>query len=482
MVDRLRGRDHVGIAEPIESRQPSPGGPGPETELRWRVRPGRPGAWARGSGGDLGWRAWNRRPGPGAIRRHWRADRGPLRRSRTDRLVAGLAAGLSKRLGIDVTLIRVLLVLSALASGFGVAGYVLGWLLVPAEGSKSNIGARVTSDVRGIALTVALVPALVASLVLASALGAGYLSSITWALFLSAAGLVLVYRNAEDDERVWLRNAAEPFIQLGSASTRRRRSFALRVAAGVLLAAGGLFFLVLGHSSGAALRPLGGAALVIAAIVVLFGPWWLRLARDLVSERQARVRAEERADMAARVHDSVLQTLAMIQRAADQPQQVAQLARTQERELRSWLFEGGPPASIGADGPTTMLRGVQQIEAEVETAHGVAVDAVTVGDCPLDDDIRALLAAGKEATVNAAKWSGAPTVSIFVEVESKQVSLFVRDRGVGFDPAGVAGDRRGIAESVRGRMIRHGGTAAIRSAAGQGTEVELTLPRRGVRA
>jgi signal transduction histidine kinase len=219
--------------------------------------------------------------------------------------------------------------------------------------------------------------------------------------------------------------------------------------------------------------------LVVAAIVVLCGPWWLKLARQLAAERQARVRAEERAEMATRVHDSVLQTLAMIQRSAGQPQKVAQLARRQERELRAWLFEGRPPGSFGEGGPATLAAGVGLIEQEVESAHDVAVDAVTVGDCALDDDLRALLLAGKEATVNAAKWSGAPSVSLFVEVEPSRVSMFVRDRGVGFEPEAVAGDRRGISESMRARMARRGGSVTIRSAPGAGTEVELSVPRSG---
>ena len=185
--------------------------------------------------------------------------------------------------------------------------------------------------------------------------------------------------------------------------------------------------------------------------------------------------------MAARVHDSVLQTLALIQRSAHQPQEVAKLARAQERELRSWLFEGRAPGSFGAEGPATLAAGVEQIEREVEAAHGVAVDAVTVGDAPLDDELRALLAAGREATVNAAKWSGAPSVSIYTELETKRVAMFIRDRGTGFDTEAIADDRRGIAESIRGRMQRHGGTAVIRSVPGDGTEVELSVPRRAGR-
>ena len=242
----------------------------------------------------------------------------------------------------------------------------------------------------------------------------------------------------------------------------------------MILLAGGVAALQSAHENIALLKPLAGVALLISAIVVLLGPWWLRIARDLVVERQARVRAEERADIATRVHDSVLQTLALIQRRADQPQQVIALARAQERELRSWLFDGRPPGSI--DGQVkTLADGIRVIQQEVEAQHGVAVEAVTVGDCALDDDLAALLAAAREATVNAVKWSGAPVVSLFAEVEPHEVSVFVRDRGKGFDPAAVPADRKGLAESVRARMARRGGTANIRSAPGEGTEVSLAM-------
>ncbi len=212
-----------------------------------------------------------------------------------------------------------------------------------------------------------------------------------------------------------------------------------------------------------------------AALVLLLGPWWLRIARDLVLERQARARAEERADIAARVHDSVLQTLALIQRRAEDPQAVVQLARAQERELRSWLFEGRAPGDADV---SSFAEGVRQIQRDVEARHGVPVEVVTVADCPLDEHLSALLAAAREATVNAAKWSGAAVISVFAEVEPDKVNVAVRDRGKGFDPAAVPGDRKGVAESIRGRMSRHGGEATVQSAPGEGTKVTLTMPRR----
>src|SRR5260370_18419626 len=268
------------------------------------------------------------------------------------------------------------------------------------------------------------------------------------------------------------RGAPRPGLTDGT----RRSGTVLRLSFAALLLAGGLIGLVSGNESIALLRPLGGLTLVIAAIVVVLAPWWLRIARDLVVERQARVRAEERADMAAQVHDSVLQTLALIQRRAGEPQQVIQLARAQERELRAWLFDGRAPGSIDRQG-MTFAAGVRLIQQEVEAQHRVAVEAVTVGDCELDDDLSALLAAAREATINAVKWSGAEVVSIFAEVEPAEVSLFVRDRGRGFDPESVPGDRKGRAESVHARMARRAGSAAVRRAHGAGTEGSLTMPR-----
>ncbi len=219
---------------------------------------------------------------------------------------------------------------------------------------------------------------------------------------------------------------------------------------------------------------------MIAAIVVLLGPWWLRIARDLVVERQARVRAEERADMAARVHDSVLQTLALIQRRADDPAAVTQLARAQERELRSWLFEGRTPGAVS--GATSVAEGVRQIQQDAEARHGVPVEVVTVGDCPLDNDLAALLDAAREAVVNAAKWSGAPVIALFAEVTPEDVEVVVRDRGKGFDPSAVPADRKGLAESIHGRMTRHGGTVAVQAAVGEGAKVSLKMPRSAARS
>ena len=211
---------------------------------------------------------------------------------------------------------------------------------------------------------------------------------------------------------------------------------------------------------------------VLVAAALILAPWWLRLVRGLSAERAERIRSQERAEVAAHLHDSVLQTLALMQRRVDDPRAVATLARRQERELRAWL-NGDPPPGEGA----TLSAALERAALEVEDAHGVAVDVVTVGDCPLDPQAEALAAAAREAMLNAAKFAGdAGPVSVYAEAAGDRVEVFVRDRGPGFDPAAVPDDRRGVRESIVGRMERHGGTAAIRSDAA-GTEIELALER-----
>jgi signal transduction histidine kinase len=400
---------------------------------------------------------------------------GPLRRPADGRLLGGVAVGIAERTGLDLGLLRAVLVVAALVtSGFVAAAYVVAWMLIPAQDSDTNIATRALADKRGIGLAVALASVLVVALIIASALSAGWVVSFGIPLTVCAAGLVLISRNADAEERQHLREFADPD---GRASSGRRSRRLLRVAVAVLLVLGGVAALLGDHKINVdLLLPLGGIVLLIGGLALGFGPWWLRVVRDLFQERQARVRAEERADIAARVHDSVLQTLALIQRRAGDPHQVTQLARAQERELRAWLFDGRAPGSLDGQA-ATVADAVRLIQQEVEAQHGISVEAVTVGDCALDDELTALLAAGKEATVNAAKWSGADVVSVFAEVEPESVSLFVRDRGRGFDPDAVPDDRKGLAESIRARVSRRGGSVTIRSAPGEGTEVSLVMPR-----
>jgi signal transduction histidine kinase len=252
---------------------------------------------------------------------------------------------------------------------------------------------------------------------------------------------------------------------------------AVRTGAGIVLILVGVGELSrTGSFSGAALGVLVGTLLFVGGFLVLFAPWWLRTLRDLSTERRERVRAQERADMAAHVHDSVLQTLSLIQKAAGDPREVVRLARREERELRHWLFD---PRRLGRHGqrPETVADAVAAIEQEVEDSYGVGVELIVVGDCPMDDRVAALVGACREATVNAAKWSGCAQVAVFVEVERSTVSAYVRDLGVGFEPALVPDDRQGIVCSMVERMERAGGHIAVHSTPGAGTEVELVLPR-----
>ena len=397
---------------------------------------------------------------------------GPLRRRRDNGLAGGVAAGLAARTGLDVTLIRAVFVVTAVFSGFGAAAYMVAWLLIPAAGQDTSIGAKAFTDRRGLTLAAGVCSLIIVLLLIASAVGAPWLSTVSWPLVITAGALVLIWRNAPAEEQAVLQRLADPLLGITAGSSRRR--IVIRVVIAALLLVVGLSILLSGRHDFAAVRQLGGLGLVVAAILVVLGPWWLRIARDLVVERQARIRAEERADIAARVHDSVLQTLALIQRRASDPQQVVQLARAQERELRGWLFDGQPPGSL--DG-VTLAAGIRLIQQEVEAQHGVPVEAITVGDCDLDEDLSALLAAAREATVNAAKWSGAAEVSLFAEVEPTEVAVYVRDRGKGFDPAAVPSDRKGLTDSIHARMARRGGTAVVRSTPGEGTEVTLRMPR-----
>jgi signal transduction histidine kinase len=398
-----------------------------------------------------------------------------MRRSSDARVLGGICGGLSQATGIDVTILRIGFVLIGLASGVPVLVYALAWLVVPMDGETTNIFSRAVNDRRGIRLVIAIIPVVVVTQIVVSALHFGFVGIISWPVFLAVGLTILIWRNASEAERVWMNDDLVPMLSIGSGSGGRGKLI-LRVSLGALVGTGGIVVLIIGHTSTAALRPLGGALLVIAAIVIIFGPWWLSLARDLMSEREARALAEERAQMAAHVHDSVLQTLALIQRSADDPQNVVRLARSQERELRAWLFEGRAPGAISEDA-TMLAEGVGLLQRHVEADHGITVQVVLVGDCDLSDGLRALLDAAREATVNAAKWSGAPQVSVYAEVEPHAVMLYVRDRGRGFEPENVPHDRQGIAQSIKGRMARYGGAVVIRSSPGEGTEVELSMPR-----
>lgn len=246
--------------------------------------------------------------------------------------------------------------------------------------------------------------------------------------------------------------------------SRLRLGLLVRVVAAVmLLHAAGLM-----HEDGRTV--VRGVAIAIFGALLLFGPWLLRLMRNLASERAALIREQERAELSAHLHDSVLQTLALIQKRADDGHEVAQLARRQERELRRWLFEPRATRLVGS-----MKTVLEEAAAEVEELHGVPIEMVVVGDMPIDDRVRALAQAAREAMTNAAKFAHCGRVDLYAEVDAGAVEVFVRDRGIGFDLAAIPADRHGVRDSIIARVERHGGRAVVHSAPGEGTEVELAI-------
>ncbi|MYT61077.1 histidine kinase, partial [Streptomyces sp. SID7834] len=237
-------------------------------------------------------------------------------------------------------------------------------------------------------------------------------------------------------------------------------------------------FLVVRGSAAQLGTALTAAIAVLTGIALLAGPYLVRMTQDLSEERLMRIRAQERAEVAAHVHDSVLHTLTLIQRNADDGGEVRRLARAQERELRNWLYDPSGTGKDEAEEPTNLAEAVKRTAAEVEDKHGVPLEVVVVGDCPLDEKLSAQMQAAREAMVNAAKYGGeGGAVQVFAEVEGRTVFVSVRDRGPGFDLDAVPGDRMGVRESIIGRMQRNGGTARLRSVPGGGTEVELEMER-----
>jgi signal transduction histidine kinase len=208
----------------------------------------------------------------------------------------------------------------------------------------------------------------------------------------------------------------------------------------------------------------------LAGLAVVVAPLLYRMFSQLRTEREARIREQERAEIAAMVHDQVLHTLALIQRNAGDAKAVLRLARGQERSLRNWLYK---PAAVSCE---VLSAALEEAVAEVEDTYAIAVESVMVGDADVDDRVGALVAAAREAMVNAAKHAKVQTISLYAEVEPEKASVFVRDRGVGFDLSTVEDDRHGVRGSIIGRMERHGGKAEIRSEPGDGTEVRLTMP------
>jgi signal transduction histidine kinase len=384
----------------------------------------------------------------------------PLRRDPGHGYVAGVCAGFAARLGIDPLLIRIGFVLTLAAGGVGIPLYVIGWAFIPAEGPERPVVARLLSR-RDTWLVAAGMGCLTLSAVLLLRnWGLWFGDRITWPAVVTAAGGALIWRQSQtaaDD-------AAEPD------RPALPRDAVNRAGVGAALVIGGaLLFLSLNDSLASARDVILPIAVVLVAFTIILAPWWVRLVRGLAAERSARIRSQERAEVAAHLHDSVLQTLALVQKRADDPREVAALARRQERELRAWLNNTRPA------GTATLAGALEGAAAEVEADHHVPIEVVTVGDGPLDERAAALVAAAREALVNASKFAGPEPISLYAEVEGGRAEVFVRDRGPGFEPESAPADRRGVRDSIIGRMERHGGRATVHSTPGSGTEVELVL-------
>ncbi len=405
-----------------------------------------------------------------------------VHRPANQRVLGGVAAALADTIGVSALAARWAFVALSFCGGAGMAIYVAGWLFLPAEGSEEPIARAALADRRTVSLVLATASLLLVLLVTIGVLGSTPLLGAVSPGILSLACVVAIWRHAGPDDRVAAQRLAALLSGAGPSTAptwRRLLTAVVRLLLGAALIAGGTSTLLQPkHLNSTDLIVALAALAVIAGFALVLAPWWLRLGRDLAGERRQRARAEERAEMAEHLHDSVLQTLALIQRSAGEPQQVQRLARAQERQLRSWLFDGDVGSPMGLEEPDSLSEALLALQQEVESVHGIRVEVVTVGDAPLDERSRALVAAAREAVVNAAKWSDADLVSIFAEVEPEAISVFVRDRGKGFDPGAVARDRRGISESIHARTNRNGGAATVRSSPGEGTEVALKLPRR----
>jgi signal transduction histidine kinase len=394
----------------------------------------------------------------------------PLLRRRSGRFVAGVAGGVADHLGVRVLWVRLAFALLAvLLQGAGVVAYGLLWMFVKQEPADVVRALPRAERQQAYGLAALAVGAGIAG----SALGDSVLGWVVGPLGVVAIGGAVVWREADEAQRRRWAKGARTGLAAGG------RTALLRVVAGAVFVAGGIAVFLVGNLQlGQVQFALLAVLATLLGVGVITVPWWLKLVRDLGEERRERIVEAERAEIAAHLHDSVLQTLALIQRQSDQPREVLRLARGQERELRQWLY--GPTGyRTGAGEPglaTGLAAAVTAAAAEVEDTYAVDVRPVVVGDRPLDDDLRALVLAGREAMVNAAKHAGVAEISVYVEVEEDEVSMFVRDRGSGFDPDAVPEDRHGLADSVHGRISRHGGTVRLRSTPGEGTEVHLAVP------
>ncbi|HWB71500.1 MAG TPA: PspC domain-containing protein [Egibacteraceae bacterium] len=395
-------------------------------------------------------------------------QRAPLLiRDPDQRVLAGVAAAAGRRLGVDVVFVRVAFAVLSLAGGAGALLYLLAWAVTP----EAPGGDPRPSPAPNLRRATALGMQVLGAMLLLRFFGLWLGDPLVWPLTLAAVGSSVLWARSDAPERArWtaLASRHRPLQAVVSSDASLPRRMV-----GAVLAMAGVFALL---AANVPLADLGGAVvafgLALAGLALLLGPGIWRLVQQVGDERRERIRSEERAEIGAHLHDSVLHTLALIQR-SDSLQEMATLARSQERELRAWL-QGRTQRSDAE----TVQSALEALAARIEANHHAAVNLVVVGDAPLDEQLGAVVAAAGEAATNAARHSGADDVSIYVEIEPDTVTAYVRDEGEGFDPAAVPAERRGIAHSIRGRIRRHGGTVTIDSQPGEGTEITMAVPRR----
>jgi signal transduction histidine kinase len=376
-----------------------------------------------------------------------------------DRVVAGLAAGIGRRLGIETVFIRAAFAVLSFVWGLGIVLYLAGWAATLDSVSDSDV--EVPEPITG-TQRLGTVMVFLAVLLAFRAVNIWPGDAVIFPAMFVIFGLAFLFDRRAIDSRSALLSLVETPEKPGRS----------RTVAGVLLVIVGL-----GIFGGNAAPQFGSILIAVAAtgagLTVLFGPWIWSLAQDLGTERTERIRQEERAEVAAHLHDSVLQTLALIQRSED-PRKMVTLARAQERELRRWLFDSSP-----VPGSDQLSTAIQALADRVEAEFDIPVEVIGVGDTPYDEVTTPIVAAAGEALMNAAKHSGAGKITVYHEVSDDTIEVFVTDQGKGFDPDSVDGDRHGVSDSIVARMRRNGGSATIVSEPGDGTEVALSIRRNG---
>ena len=379
--------------------------------------------------------------------------------------LGGVCTGLAAHLGWPVLLIRAIVVALAALELVGAVVYAVLWLAMPIDrnppapgiDAATRTGMRSESQLRStdIGERFALLLLGVGVALLVQFLVPNLQVVPFWPMAVFAVGVALVWRQADG--------------LVARIGRRRRMRGALQALLGIALIAGGI---VLTVARGFGVQELTAAqwvgVLLFVVLLAVAAPWAFRTRTALTAAREQELLANARADVASHLHDSVLQTLALIQRQADDPKAVAALARKQERELRQWLYGESRKAD-------TLKMALETAAAEVEDDRGVTVDLVVVGDHDMDVRMDALVRASREAMLNAAKHSGADRIDVYAEIGEDVAEVYVRDRGQGFEVGSVSDDRMGVRGSIVDRMARHDGTARIRSAPGEGTEVWLRM-------